>query len=238
MQRWHIHHFDEVASTQDIAADYAFKGEPEGTVVVARAQNAGRGRLGSPWSTYRGNLFLSLILRPSVDPLLAGQYSFLVAIALNRALSALVPDGHRVANKWPNDVFVDGKKIAGILLESVLSGQSMSALIIGIGVNIKAAPPDRTSLAQIGVDTDSEEFLEILLRHLDDVLAIFKGNGFNLLKDEWLDKAIRLNEAIQVRLPSRTLNGIFEGLEGDGALRLRLANGDVKVIHSGEVFFE
>ena len=238
MISWQIQRFDEVSSTQDIATEKARQGAPAGTVIVATSQSKGRGRSGNNWDSLTGNLFCSLVLRPDIEPAQSGQYSFLIAIALNRALSDILNDGHSIKNKWPNDVLVDEKKIAGILLEAVLDANSIDAMIVGIGVNIAYAPQDKIFLNAVANAPETVDgFLSGLLAHLAEVLAEYEAEGFAALREEWLDQALNLHQPIKVRLPNSVLDGVFEGLEADGALTLRLANGDIKVIHSGEVFF-
>ena len=234
MPEWHIEYFDEVTSTQDLAHDRVRSGNSQGTVIFAKSQTAGRGRNGNSWETCAGNLFASVVLRPSVETAQIGQYSFLVAVALNRTFSQYLDETHPVRNKWPNDILIDGKKIAGILLE-VADG----ALIVGIGVNIAAAPDGKICLHDVSrkrVKTD--EFLAATLTHLDAVLHEYDCNGFDALREEWIGCAANLHRHITVRLPSGTLEGTFEGLGVNGALRLRLANNELKVIHSGEIFLD
>lgn len=230
MISWSIERFDELTSTQDLARERALNGAPEGTVIVAAAQTAGRGRSGNVWQTLKGNLFFSFVLRPNVAPADIGQFSFLVAVALNRVLKRSCAD---VQNKWPNDILVAGKKIAGILLE-----REDDALIVGVGVNVVSAPEDKISIhAAGGQDQSADSVLEGFLSALDDVFSLYADKGFAPLRQEWLDSAAGIGRAITVRLPSASINGVFEGLEAGGALRLRLESGEIKVIHSGEVFF-
>lgn len=238
MVHWHIQRHDEVHSTQDLAHASARAGEPAGVVVVAKSQTAGRGRIGNVWQSFQGNLLTSIVLRPDIEIGQAGQFSFLTAVALNRTLSEMLDERHAVQNKWPNDILIDGKKIAGILLESVIEGGRFAALILGIGVNVASCPEDRVSLSSLGAtDETAESVLQALLANLAEVLSEYERDGFAPLREEWLDYALNLHKHIKVRLPSATLEGVFEGLEPDGALRLRLDQGDIKVIHSGEVFF-
>lgn len=238
MISWQIQRFDEVPSTQDIATENARNGAPAGTVIVASSQSRGRGRSGNVWDSRTGNLFCSIILRPDIEPSQSGQYSFLIAIALNRALSDIANDAHAIKNKWPNDVLVDGKKIAGILLEAVLEEDALDAMIIGVGINITHSPEDKIFLnALVQSPETAERFLPAFLAHLAEVLDEYEREGFAGLREEWLDQALNLHQPIKVRLPNTVLDGVFEGLAPDGALTLRLANGDIKVIHSGEVFF-
>lgn len=190
------------------------------------------------WDSRAGNLFCSILLRPEIEPAQSGQYSFLSAVALNRTLSNVVNDSHAVKNKWPNDVLVDGKKIAGILLEAVLDESALDAMILGVGVNITHAPEDKIFVNALTATPErAESFLSAFLSQLAEVLDEYDREGFAGLREEWLDQALSLHQPIKVRLPGSVLDGVFEGLEADGALRLRLANNDIKVIHSGEVFF-
>lgn len=233
MPEWHVHHFDELSSTQDVARDKARSGAVEGTVIVAKHQTAGRGRNGNKWETLTGNLVTSFILRPTIELAQAAQYSFLIAISLNRALNEFLEEPHSILNKWPNDILVDGKKIAGILLE--VEGE---ALIIGIGVNIASAPVDRVFLHQVARErVSSEDFLQVMLANIHAVLEEYERDGFDGMREEWLEHAANLHQTILAQLPNETFSGVFEGLDVDGALRLRLANGEIKVIHSGEIFF-
>jgi BirA family biotin operon repressor/biotin-[acetyl-CoA-carboxylase] ligase len=233
MPEWHIEYFDEISSTQDLARDRVRAGGSEGIVIIAGAQTAGRGRNGNRWDTFAGNLFASIVLRSPDDTARIGQYSFLVAVALRRALSQYPDEGHPVLNKWPNDILIDGKKVAGILLE--VSGDS---LIAGIGVNIASAPAGKICLHDVSRKRiKSRDLLTAILAHLDAVLHEYNRDGFDPLREEWIKHAANLHQRITARLPASTLEGIFEGLNADGALRLRLANGELKVIHSGEVFF-
>ncbi len=230
MISWSIERFDELTSTQDLARERAASGAPAGTVIVAAAQTAGRGRSGNSWLTLSGNLFTSFILRPDIAPAEIGQYSFLVAVALRRVIKRHCKN---VENKWPNDILVGGKKIAGILLE-----KEDDALIVGIGVNVVSAPEDKMSIHAAGGNAETaESILEAFLPEMNEVISAYDAQGFEPLRQEWLAAAANLNGPITVRLPSASLNGVFEGLEASGALRLRLASGEIKVIHSGEVFF-
>lgn len=239
MIKWDIQHFAEVTSTQDHALAEAHNNVAQGLVILADTQTKGRGRSGNGWTSFDGNLFCSILLRPRIEATQAGQYSFLTAIALNRTLSEMIDDSHTVLNKWPNDVLIDNRKVAGILLEAVLDSRDVEALIIGMGVNIANAPEDKISVNALTPRPETAlSFLNAYLAQLGEVLDEYDREGFSGLREEWLDHAFGLSHSIKARLPHETLEGVFEGLETDGAMRLRLANGDIKVIHSAEVFFE
>src|SRR5919198_6069394 len=151
-----LHRYETIGSTNDEARRLAREGAPAGTLVWAVAQSAGRGRRGHLWQSPPGNLYLSLVLRPDVPPALAPQLGFIAALALGDALDQLAGPGLQLRYKWPNDVLAEGRKIAGILLESETAGAGrLEFVIIGIGVNIASAPRDleypATSLADQGL---------------------------------------------------------------------------------------
>ncbi len=231
MPEWQINKYQELPSTQDAARESAKAGAAEGTVIVAERQSNGRGRNGNQWQTYEGNLLVSLILDPK-EIAFAGQYSFIAAVTLNRTLCRLVPAYQQVKNKWPNDVLVNERKIAGILLEI-----ADNRLIIGLGVNIAAAPDDKIFLNEIAINQVSpDEFLDRFLADLNDVLLAYQG-GFEKIREEWLSRVAFLDQIITARLHQDTISGVFKGIDASGALQLRLANGQTKVIHSAEIFF-
>ncbi len=236
---WRIERFEEIQSTQDLALERARKGAAEGLVIMAKRQSRGRGRSGNQWQSIPGNLLFSFVLRPRTEIANLGHYSFLCAVALNRTLSGYLSPGKTVGNKWPNDLLIGGKKIAGILLEiePEMNGGD-GALVIGMGVNIVSAPEDRTFLrGEVGGEVEASEVLSSFLAHMSAVLDQYVREGFGPLREEWLENALNIGRDIRVRLPEAVLDGVFEGLSADGALQLRLAGGELKMIHSGEVFF-
>ena len=146
---------DMIDSTNSEAQRRAAAGAPAGTLIWARQQTAGRGRRGRAWQTPPGNLCFSLLLRPAVTPAVAATLGFVAGLALATAIDQLLPAGRRSELKWPNDLLVEGRKLAGILLEAGASGPSrLDHLILGIGVNVVAYPTDlpypATSLAACG----------------------------------------------------------------------------------------
>jgi BirA family biotin operon repressor/biotin-[acetyl-CoA-carboxylase] ligase len=231
---------ERIASTNDEAKALATNGAPAGTLVWARAQSAGRGRQGRNWVSPPGNLYLSLILRPVVPVAVAAQLGFVAALAVSDACLAVAPEAD-IALKWPNDVLLNGRKLAGILLESQASGQGkLDWLVVGIGINLATYPVEldypATALAAAGADTTPETLLpalaEAFLRRYqqwDD------SAGFAAIRDAWLARARGLGQPIRVRLPGDTLDGTFAGLDSDGALLLDRPDGRRRIA-SGEVF--
>ncbi len=221
---------EAIGSTNDHAKELARQGAASGTVVWAHAQSAGKGRQGNTWVSIPGNLFMTMILRPRAGVAVLGQLSFLTAVALAETLEALVPD---VRVKWPNDVLVGGFKTAGILIET--EGNAGWA-VVGIGVNITSAPPGAMSLKQAGVETTARQVLEALVARIEARVDAWEAGGFEGIRADWLARAHRRGAEITARLPKETLTGIFDGIDATGALQLRLADGAIRTINSGEVY--
>jgi BirA family biotin operon repressor/biotin-[acetyl-CoA-carboxylase] ligase len=149
---WKIHTYAQLESTQDYVRSVAEDEEffAEGVVIQALAQTKGRGRHGNEWQSPMGNLYMSVLLRPECPAQAAGQLSFVVAVALSAAMGEVLADGHVKTLKWPNDILIDGKKVAGILLESNISKLGIVDYVVaGMGVNIMAAPEGAVALAQV-----------------------------------------------------------------------------------------
>jgi BirA family transcriptional regulator, biotin operon repressor / biotin---[acetyl-CoA-carboxylase] ligase len=211
----------------------AGQGAPEGLWLRAVEQSAGRGRLGRTWASPPGNLYASTIvrLRPT-DPSPA-TLALVASVALDETLRAY---GAEPWIKWPNDLFIGEAKLTGILLE-----RAGDAVVVGIGVNLAHHPQDLdravTSLAAEGVSTpDPDLFLRDLAEAFERWLGVWRS-GLALVRNRWLERAHPVGTALSVRLPDQPpLDGLFDGLDADGALRLRLASGECQVIHAGDVF--
>jgi BirA family biotin operon repressor/biotin-[acetyl-CoA-carboxylase] ligase len=202
---------------------------PEGTWLRAEQQTGGRGRQGRSWESPRGNLYASTLvrLRPGDPP--APMLALVSAVALHQAVTAF----HAAAQiKWPNDLLAGPAKLAGILLE-----RAEDAVVIGFGVNLAYAPTglDRpaTSLAALtGTAPDPAAFLEVLAETFARSLAQWRCNGLQPVRTRWLAAA----HPVGTPLSTPAGEGLFDGLDEAGALRLRLADGSVRVIHAGDVF--
>ncbi|HZB93315.1 MAG TPA: biotin--[acetyl-CoA-carboxylase] ligase [Stellaceae bacterium] len=232
--------FGEIDSTNEEAKRRAASGAPEGTLVTAAAQSAGRGRRGRSWVSVPGNLYMSLLLRPERSAGAAAQLGFAAALALGEAVSPLLPPGRELGYKWPNDVLVGGRKISGILLESQASAEGeLDWLVVGIGVNIASHPAasdyPATSLAAEGAATVTPAtLLEGVAGRLLFWYELWLAEGFAPLRRAWLAHAIGLEQPIRVRLADGESTGRFAGLDEEGALLLengatlrRIAAGDV-----------
>ncbi len=230
--RWRILVVEETTSTNDDVRLAADQGEPDGFVLRANHQLSGRGRHGRVWNSPEGNLYTSILLRPNASHKNYGHYSFITALAIYDVVKASAPKSP-VTLKWPNDVLVDGCKIAGILLEA-----GPDYLIIGIGLNVAQYPDDvrtaATSLDHIGANISVETALDNLLAALGRWLDDYNDNGFLPIRNAWMLRAHK--GEITVKLPNEKLDGMMLGVDEGGALRLGLADGTERVISSGEVF--
>lgn len=231
---------ERIASTNDEAKVLAADGAPAGTLIWARAQSAGRGRQGRVWVSPPGNLYVSLILRPRVPIATAAQLGFVAPLAVADACLAAAP-GAAIAFKWPNDVLVGGRKLAGILLESQASAEGeLVWLVIGIGVNLATYPVDvdyaATALSATGADAAPEAVLTELARAFLVWHERWRdGAGFAAIRAAWLARAQGLGQPIRVRLPGALLDGSFAGLDNDGTLLLDTQAGRRRIA-AGEVF--
>jgi BirA family biotin operon repressor/biotin-[acetyl-CoA-carboxylase] ligase len=239
---WTAIAFGSIGSTNDEALRRAEAGAPEGTVITARQQEGGRGRRGRSWSSPPGNAYSSTIVRPECAPERAAQLGFATALAVSDAALAGLPSGRQVRLKWPNDVLVDGAKIAGILLESSIGGDGRVAhVVIGAGINVAAAPPAgaagyaAASLRDLGDARDAPGVLQAYLGALAARLAQWR-TGFAGTRADWLARAAWLGETVAVSQGDERIEGRFAGLDADGALLLQPAGGPVRRIVSGEVF--
>ncbi|MBT3791826.1 MAG: biotin--[acetyl-CoA-carboxylase] ligase [Rhodospirillales bacterium] len=233
-----IHH-PELASTNDEAKAMANAGAEAGILVVADRQTAGRGRRGRQWDSPVGNLYISIILKPTGGVKAAAAIGCAASLAVSDALGAyLGPD--KVAHvKWPNDVLVSKAKISGLLIEAT---DDPATLVLGVGINLICHPDDTpypatSLLAETGQTVSPESFLG---GFADAFLARYKSwqdCGFAPLRVDWLARATGIGEPITVRLENQQFDGLCKDLDKEGALILDLGGGVVKKFTAGDVFF-
>ncbi|MFD1788616.1 biotin--[acetyl-CoA-carboxylase] ligase [Sphingomonas floccifaciens] len=213
-------------------------GAAEGRWLRAECQTAGRGRQGRVWDSRTGNLYASTLvrLRPGDPP--AATLALVASVALDEAISLLCPAlaaGGRLRIKWPNDLLLDGAKLVGILLE-----RADDAVVVGFGVNCAHYPalPDRatTSLADAGCPVEPAILVEALADSFARWVARWRGLGIAPVRARWLDRAHPRGTALVARAGDTATEGLFDGLDADGALVLRLADGSRRVIHAADVF--
>lgn len=236
-------YFADTDSTNDRAHVLAKAGADEGTVVIAESQQAGKGRLGRRWASPPGvNLYASIILRPPIAPRQAPQLTFLSAAAVARAIATHT--GLTPTVKWPNDVLLDGSKVAGLLNELDAETERIRYLILGIGVNINMRtdqfPDDlrypATSLVLAsGSKVSRRLFACTLLRQMDVLYDQYLREGFGPIMQAWQEFFVLTGQQVEVDCQGRLLRGLVIGLDEDGALLLRLADGSQERVLAGDV---
>ncbi|WP_411956622.1 biotin--[acetyl-CoA-carboxylase] ligase [Paracoccus homiensis] len=214
--------------------------------IMARRQEAGRGRRGRAWMDPPGNFAATLLTRPANGPAAAAQLSFIAALAVHEALIRLCGPTLPVALKWPNDVLLNGGKLSGILLESTGSGGHVAALAIGIGVNLAAAPdlgqlePQATRPVSLkgetGLSVSPDDFLDALAAAFDQWQRQFNAYGFSPIRNAWMARAARLGETLTARTGSSESVGRFEGIDETGSLILTTPRGR-QVIPAADIYF-
>jgi BirA family biotin operon repressor/biotin-[acetyl-CoA-carboxylase] ligase len=238
--------FEVTSSTNDIVERLARDGVKEGSVVFAEAQSKGRGRLGRKWiSPPRKGLWFSLLLRPDLRPPAATQLTVAAATALVRAIHAQT-DLHPEI-KWPNDILVHGKKVAGVLTELSAELDHIKHITLGIGVDVNLAisefPSDlRKTATSLKIETgrhlNRTELAATLLQELDRDYERIRNDRFQKVADEWEEQCVTLGRRVSIQIGARTLRGLAESLDDDGALLLRTEHGRIERIIGGDVTLE
>ncbi|MDR4308314.1 biotin--[acetyl-CoA-carboxylase] ligase [Chelatococcus sambhunathii] len=237
--------YDTVGSTNAEAMALGREGRAP-VWVAARAQTDGRGRRGRTWSTERGNLAASFATVTAANPALAATLGFVAGLALEQALretaASLSPRAARPELKWPNDVIVDGQKLAGILLEADQFSDGRLAVVVGVGVNVVSAPEGlpypATSLAARGDRTTAEELFQALADAFVDWLDAWEeGAGLPAIRKAWMARAAGLGSQVTIDMGTRVLKGRFESLDESGRLVLRAPTGVATAVSAGDVYF-
>ncbi len=247
--RFHLIRLDAVGSTNAEAERRARTGACSGTLIIAAEQTAGRGRAGRTWLSPPGNLYSSVVYRPGCAAAAATNLSFVVALAVAEAASGLsgaAPGGGpapAVTCKWPNDVLVDGRKVAGILLESALGGDDrVDWVIMGAGINVASAPAmpvapyPSAALSAFAPAIDVETVLAAYAGALDRWLAVWERDGFPPVRAAWLARAHGRGRRVVARVGAEAIEGVFVDLEPDGTLLLATGGGGMRRIAAGDVF--
>lgn len=236
---------DEVESTLDEARRRAAASD-EPCWIVALKQTQGRGRRGREWQAPAGNLSLTGYAFHQGPISALPQLSFVAALAAHASaakLCATPADAAKLSLKWPNDLLFDGRKLAGLLLESGKGFGGRDWVSISIGMNLAAAPEQgaigqaAASLAETGADPSPKEAAQIFAACFVSRVNMLAEEGFGAIRAQWLERARGLGQSIIVRLPDENLQGVFKGLNEDGGLLLGLADGSERVITAGDVFF-
>ena len=243
---WRIHYFDEVGSTQRVAAEMAEAGAASGTVVIAEQQTAGRGRLGRSWHSPSGvSLYSTTILRPSMPIGEVPQLSLVAGVAAAEALETVAPG--LVALKWPNDVWLKGRKTGGIIAEAITDPHSqLACVLLGIGLNLNLAARDlpedlRDKATSVRIATgrhcDRIAIAAALFNRLDSRYMEAESNGFAAMRSEYEKYSALTGKKVAVIESAARISGIVTGVGDDGALILETASGQRRV-RAGEVSVE
>ncbi len=234
-----IIYFPRLSSTMDETARQARQGAEEGTVILAEEQVAGRGRFQRVWVSQPGNLYLSILFRPSLQAL---QYlSIISGVAVARAIRKST--GLKPTIKWPNDIRLRGKKVSGILVENALQDNDVQYAVVGIGVNVALDPSTVDALAglatSLNVETarqiDREVVLKHLLQEMDGLYLALKGQDFHMPVEEWKGLLDTLGSRVEVRWQDDVYTGYAEDVDEVGNLLLRLEDNTLATLPAGEV---
>jgi BirA family biotin operon repressor/biotin-[acetyl-CoA-carboxylase] ligase len=242
----HIHYFEEVESTQNLARNLAAEGAPHGTVVIAETQSAGRGRIGRGWHSPPGvNLYTTIILRPRIGMAEVPRLSLVAGVAAAEALEEVAPG--IVALKWPNDVWLNGRKAGGIIAEAVTDrAQRLDSVLLGIGLNLnltrEAVPPElRERATSVFIATghrcDRVAVANTLFTRLNTRYDETVTHGFPAVRPDWERYSALGGKRVTVVDAGSREEGIVRGIDADGALLLETSNGMRRII-AGDVTLE
>lgn len=237
-----IHHFFKAGSTNAIAFDLGRAGEPEGTVVLAEEQSAGRGRSGRSWHSEKtAGIYVTVLLRPAISPLVAPLITLLAGLAVRDAVmqeTDLAPD-----LRWPNDLLIAGKKFCGILTEMHAETDRVHFVVVGVGVDVNHGRlPEQiagiaTSLRMVTGRTHSRlQLLVRLLRNLETYYNRFLADGPEAIVARFTEvSSFARGKRVRIATAAETYTGVTDGLEPNGLLRVRRDDGRIAVVVSGDV---
>ncbi len=237
-----IHPFGRIDSTNIAARKLAELGANEGTVVLAESQSKGKGRRGRHWQSPPGNLFTSIILRPQITPSSAPQLTLMAALATAKAIDKTVQT--KVGVKWPNDILIQGKKVAGILTEMDCEGDTINFIILGIGVNLNAPlnlfPLELldsiTTLREEAAENISlAQFTRCLYQEIERYYDLWLANGFSWIRNEYTKLLSLQGKFVRIFSFDQVTSGEVQGIDEKGGLLIRLSNSRVEIITSGDV---
>jgi BirA family biotin operon repressor/biotin-[acetyl-CoA-carboxylase] ligase len=233
-----LHRFDSLPSTNDHLKEMAEDGASEWNCVIARQQTSGRGRNGKDWFSPPGNLYISVLLKPRMEPGALQRIPLIASLALIRAVDS---NENRVTLKWPNDVLLDGRKLAGILPEARTSGNVIQYVVLGFGVNILKPdlPPSdgmvgkAAWLHEISTEWDTEKLESALLHELQKMQDAFNGNNWNKIREEW-SSHVEWGKDYLYSGGESCIKGRTVSISDDGSLMMQTDDGMVTV-NSGEL---
>lgn len=232
---WNIETHQKLKSTQDIIRGMGEATAPEGMVVTAEEQTAGHGRHGRPWVSEKGNLYLSVLLRPPCKVQDIGQLAIVAGLTVAKTIDQYVQSP---VIKWPNDVLIQDKKCAGILLETGLSeSNALKYVVLGVGINVVSAPEEGTCLKDHTKKVPKLEALrDEFLEELNTCYSVWIQDGMGKVKEKWLDMAHSKGTPVTVKIGERVESGKFHDIDEQGSLLLTDDELRLKTITAGEVY--
>jgi len=237
-----VHHLEVVTSTQDIAKDMALKGAPDGTVVMAKKQTQGRGRLGRKWFSPEGGLWFSVIMRPEIAPGEAPKITLLGAVSIAQAVREVT--GLEAEIKWPNDILIKDRKVGGILTEANAVMDKLNFILLGVGINVNVDTsifPENLLMPATSLSSESGQKIELplllqsCLKHLQSYYVFLKTD-FEKILDEWRQLSAILGRQVRVSALGETLEGIAMDVDEQGSLLLEVSSGEVRTVRLGDLF--
>jgi len=233
-----IHYFDQVSSTMDIARNLARKGCSDFTVVIGGQQIKGRGRLKRTWLSAPGGLYFTIVLRPPIPPFLSTRVNFAAAMILARTLRRLFAIEAMV--KWPNDILVADKKIAGLLSEMEAEADMVAFINIGLGINVNNDPTSSEPLASslkliLGKEVSRRQLLSEFLDEFENYMS---QETLDDVVSMWKQYTITLNRHVKIATTQEVFEGLAVDVDENGALLLELANGSIQKIIYGDCFHQ
>jgi len=234
-----IHYFDYLASTMDLAMQLGIQLAANGTLVLAESQTKGRGRLGRSWfSPKHKGIYLSLILRPKISPSASPVLTLLAAVSICEAVKKVTSLDAQI--KWPNDIFIHNKKIAGILTEMNAEVDKVNFVVIGIGLNVnndkKSLIAQATSLKeQTGQPINRVILLQELLRKIENNYSLLEDRGAQVIIDKWRSFSLTLGRRVKIYCQDKHIEGAAVDIDQDGALLIRKDSGLTQKVFSGDV---
>ena len=243
-----VYYFEEIDSTQNFAEQIALDEKENGTIVIAEKQTAGKGRLDRKWTSPKGGIWFSLIIHPKFDVSTSTLVPIAGAVALAKAIKNTL--NIDVSVKWPNDITLNGKKVAGMLVDASFQANNIDYLILGIGINfdIDAKKIEKrlsksanfygvNSLRKKDDNTPPKILLrEFLVQFEKTLIQLNKGEKVKIVK-EWTKKADKIGKKISINTSDGKISGVAQGIDNDGALKLKTSKG-IKKIFVGDVVLE
>lgn len=234
-----VHYFDYLSSTNDFAMQLAMQNAPNGTLVVAESQTKGRGRLGRSWFSpkYKG-IYFSLLLKPSIVPEGSPVLTILVSVSLAEALKALT--GLDIQIKWPNDLFLGNKKLAGILTEMNAEADKVNFIVMGVGLNVnndkRSLVAGATSLKEhLHENSSRPVLLQGILRRIEKNYLFWEQKGAHALIDKWRQLSLTLGKRVKVYCQHKHIEGMATDIDKDGGLLVRKDSGILVKVMAGDV---